>query len=271
VRLLAELLDSSSESYVWTPVCNALRMIGTVEARRALTRARGSDEEHLRNIAARNFEQLTDNSPAFGFAAQAEQAIRDDDLERANEFLAVAVQVDPDYGGAYSKRGHLRLKQSRNEEARADFAKAVELNEYDDIAVTGLLIVDAMSGKYVEAVEALQAAAPRFPKNALFEYNSACVYGRALEQVARADPSAERDARVGEYQVEALAHLKRSLELGFADHDWIGKDPDLSALSDVPEFQELLQNLPETETEREGQAGQLRLVPGGAQFQFRLR
>ncbi len=270
VGLLSELLESSPEAYVWGPVCNALRMIGTAEARGALTKARGSSDENLRNIAVNSFEQMKFNSPAYGFTVQAEQAIRDDELERANEFLTVALQVDPDYWEAYSKRGHLRLKQSKNDEARADFAKAFELNDYDHLALTGLLIVDAMSGKYVEAIESLRAAAPKFPDNATFEYNSACVYGRSLEQLAKADPSAERDARVSEYQVEALAHVKRSLEIGFSETDWVGKDPDLNSLHGLPEFQDLLKNLPEPPTEEQIKAGKQNVLRGG-QLQLQLR
>jgi HEAT repeat protein len=271
VRLLAELLESSSEAYVWAPLCNALRMIGTAEARQALMKARSSRDENLRNYAANSFEQMKYNSPAYNFTVQAQQAIADDDLDRASEFLSVALQLDPDFGDAYSKRGHVRLKQSRNDEARADFAKAVEFDDHDHLALTGLLIVDAMSGKYVEAVESLKASASKFPDNALFEYNSACVYGRALEQVAKAEASAERDARASEYQVEALAHLKRSLELGFNETDWVGKDPDLNSLHEVPEFQEFLKNLPEPKTEEQIKAGRQILLPRGGQLQLQFR
>ena len=270
VGLLAELLESSTESHAWAPLCNALRMIGTSEARAVLMKARESKDQNLRTYAANSLEQMKYSSPAYNFTAQAQVAIADEDFEKADEFLKVAIEFDPEFGDAYSKRGHVRLKQSKNDEARTDFAKAVELDPYDHLAVTGLLICDAMAGKHTEAVTALKAAAPRFPDNLLFEYNSACVYGRALEQAAKAQPSAERDAQVTEYQVEALAHLKRSLELGFSETDWVGKDPDLNSLHEVPEFQDLLKNLPEPPTEEEIKAGKQNGRRGG-QLQLRLR
>lgn len=271
VQLLSQALETTREPAPWHSLCNTLAMIGTPEARAALGRARRHEDQNLRRIAADCSERMRFNSPAFGFTSQAEQAVSGEDFEKADQFYAVALEIDPLYGRAYSSRGHLRLKQDRHDDARADFTKALELDEFDTQAVTGLAITQAMSGDFREAIESIRAAAERFPDDLLFEYNTACVYGRALEQVAVQDPSAERDALTSEYQVEALAHLKRSLELGFDQPDWIGKDPDLTTLHKLQEFQQLLKDLPEQPTEEQMKAARQRRAPARGQLQLRIR
>ena len=42
---------------------------------------------------------------------------------------------------------------------------------------------------------------------------------------------------------DALAQLKRAVQLGYDDADWMQQDPDLEALKNHPEFQELLKQL----------------------------
>ncbi len=54
-------------------------------------------------------------------------------------------------------------------------------------------------------------------------YNAACTYG------------------VLEMKAESLAMLKRSVEAGFTDIEWISRDTDLACLRDEPEFKRLVE------------------------------
>lgn len=42
---------------------------------------------------------------------------------------------------------------------------------------------------------------------------------------------------------EALEALRHALELGFSDHDWMSRDPDLQSLRDDMDFKHLLKHL----------------------------
>lgn len=42
---------------------------------------------------------------------------------------------------------------------------------------------------------------------------------------------------------EALKALKHALELGFSDHEWMSRDPDLQSLRDDSDFKHLLKHL----------------------------
>ena len=55
-------------------------------------------------------------------------------------------------------------------------------------------------------------------------YNAACTYGTLQRQA------------------EALEMLKRAKENGYANVDWIRKDPDLACIHDTPEFKALYGN-----------------------------
>jgi hypothetical protein len=103
--------------------------------------------------------------------------------------------------------------------------------------------------------------------DAMFEYNAACVYGRALQAVAKDDESDERNAAMQQYREAGIAHLKRSMELGFSDLDHVRNDPDLEAFHDQPAFQELMNAAPQTEEEKKAGANAPALQAVPAQVQ----
>ena len=63
------------------------------------------------------------------------------------------------------------------------------------------------------------------PENATAHYNLAC--SLALSRKSSA----------------ALAALKKAVELGYTDIDWMVQDPDLESLKDLPSFQKLVAKL----------------------------
>jgi hypothetical protein len=96
-----------------------------------------------------------------------------------------------------------------------------------------------MDGDYEQAIELVEKSRNRFSNDMLFAYNTACVYSRALEQVQKDEEIPDRDKKIEQYRQKALEDLKRSVQMGFRDFDWMQKDPDLEPLHDVPEFKEI--------------------------------
>jgi tetratricopeptide (TPR) repeat protein len=60
------------------------------------------------------------------------------------------------------------------------------------------------------------------PANATAHYNLAC------------------SLALSDRPLDALAALRRAVALGYADHDWMLRDPDLKSLAPDPAFQEIL-------------------------------
>jgi tetratricopeptide (TPR) repeat protein len=183
---------------------------------------------------------MQSRSPGWHYSQQGQIAMSQDKWDEAEEILTVAVELDPDLSEAFSRRGHVRLKQNKTNEAGADFREAARLDPYDGQAVTGLGIVLAMEGKFDEALEMVLGAADRFPDDLIYAYNTACVYGRALERLEKEEASSARDDRIADYRGQALRHLGTSIRLGFEDFPLMRTDPDLEPLRKLPEFQKLL-------------------------------
>ena len=69
----------------------------------------------------------------------------------------------------------------------------------------------------------------------------ACVYGRAVEALQKADDkNPDRQKKIVDCRNKALADLRTSMKLGFQNTDWMKKDPDLNSLHDLPDFQKLV-------------------------------
>lgn len=71
------------------------------------------------------------------------------------------------------------------------------------------------------AIEHLRIALALRPKDSIILYNAACIYA------------------LFEKKNEALAMLKRAREVGYANLDWLSRDPDLACLHGDPEFERL--------------------------------
>jgi predicted Zn-dependent protease len=48
---------------------------------------------------------------------------------------------------------------------------------------------------------------------------------------------------LSERKADALRALRRAVDLGYKDYDWMAQDPDLDGLKGVPEFEALLRQL----------------------------
>jgi Flp pilus assembly protein TadD len=101
----------------------------------------------------------------------------------------------------------------------------VELVPEDARARVLLSAFYAQFGKVENAIWELEKAIEIRPRDPNLLYNAACSYG------------------VMNMKVMALKMLKRAVELGFANRDWLQRDPDLNCLHGDPEFERLVNEL----------------------------
>ena len=239
VRLLAQALDKAETANAWMTICNGLATVGSSEARAALMAVRDEEDRGKREQVIGALRRIKHTSPAYRYSIQASRSIEQGQQEKALKLLALALKFDPEYAEAYSQRGHLQLLQQNYSAAKTDFDRASELDPFDSLAVTGSAIVSVMQGDADAGIKQVRAAADKFPGDSRFEYNTACVYGRAVEALQSSSTAEARQQRE-EYQTAALRHLRNALQFGFDMPEFIRADPDLAVLHDVPEFQELL-------------------------------
>ena len=97
----------------------------------------------------------------------------------------------------------------------------------EDVRARMLLATNYASlARKEDAIRQLQTAVALRPGDSNVLYNAACTY--ALLQRA----------------AEAIEMLRRAMKAGWANVDWVSRDPDLISLHDDPEFQRLCQQGP---------------------------
>jgi hypothetical protein len=74
----------------------------------------------------------------------------------------------------------------------------------------------------------------------MMKYNTACVYGRAVEKLAASPADEKRDKLLKDYQDKAVKELQEAIKSHFADFNMMTSDPDLKSLAKLKEFQDLL-------------------------------
>lgn len=251
IHIMIGALETGTNSFVWSYVANALAGLGTPECRAALRKARDAGSAEKRPFAINALIALRQRSPAFPFYQLGQQQSAANNLKEAIEHYDAAIQLDPEFSDAYSGRGHALLQQDKFAEAGKDFAKAYEQDPYNSMALTGICLAMILAeGKPDEAVKKLEDDRHKFQNNAIFNYNAACVYGRAYERLHKDPKAADRDKRMTAWKQAALADLKKSIETGFDDFDLMKKDPDLKLFLELPEFQELIKNAPEQDAKQ---------------------
>ena len=245
VKIMTDALETSKNSFTWSYLSSALAGVATPAARAALMQARDSESPEKRTFAVNALQLIRQRSPGFPYVAQAQQFANLSKWTEAIEYYDTAISLDSNLSDAYAGRGHSRLSQEKYAEAGKDFAVAYEQDPYNSLALTGMcLVVILADGKPGEAVKKLEEARAKFQNNAMFNYNAACVYGRAYEHIDKDDKAEDRIKRLAEYKQAAFVDLKKSLEMGFQDFELMKKDPDLKSFQGLPEFQELIKTAP---------------------------
>jgi clan AA aspartic protease (TIGR02281 family) len=144
-------------------------------------------------------------------------------FDDAIEDLSMAIVLEPNYTYSYSSRGDIYMKQGKRELAEADFNKIIEMEDspekYECIqyAYQGL-------GQYDKAMAAMDSIIARDTTDAGSYYDAACVY-----------------CKMGKNH-EALAFLAKSLEKGYNRFAHIERDSDLDPIRNSDEFKRLIEN-----------------------------
>jgi non-specific serine/threonine protein kinase len=182
--------------------------------------------------------------------------------EDSAAYARLAIERKPDCEGAYNILGRAYFASDRFEEAAMIVEQALEANgdDYntyipyrvslerlgrkpealkvrerqtralerqlelvpDDVRARILLSVGyAHVGRTDDAITQLQRAVQLRPNDGNTLYNATCVYG------------------ILGRKADALDMLARAIKAGYANFDWVKRDPDLAGIKDDPEFQRL--------------------------------
>jgi tetratricopeptide (TPR) repeat protein len=182
--------------------------------------------------------------------------------EDSAAYARLAIERKPDCEGAYNILGRAYFASDRFEEAAMIVEQALEANgdDYntyipyrvslerlgrkaealkvrerqtralerqlelvpDDVRARILLSVGyAHVGRTDDAIAQLQRAVQLRPNDGNTLYNATCVYG------------------ILDRKADALEMLARAIKAGYANFDWVKRDPDLAGIKDDPEFQRL--------------------------------
>ncbi len=212
-----------------------------------------------RGLAACDRAMALEPGRAEVLAARARMCYAQQRYEDAVAYARLAIERKPDCEGAYNVLGRAYFASDRFEDAALVVEQALEANgdDYntyipyrvslerlgrkaealrvrerqtralerqlelvpDDVRARILLAVGyAHVGKTDEAVRELQRAISLRPNDGNTLYNATCVYGV-----------------LGKHD-EALDMLDRALKAGYANYDWVRRDPDLAALRENPTF-----------------------------------
>lgn len=239
VKLLIQAFEKTTQPNTITYTANTLGQVATTEARAAIRKARSSSDAHKQAMARQALQNIYARSPGMQYVYQGRAMEQQNDHKAAIELFDQAIKTDPDLPEAYTGRANALIRQDKYADAKKDFEKALALDDLNHPAITGLAICLAIEGKLDEGIKLVEDVRSKYTNDGLFLYNVACVYGRAIERLLKDDKHPERDQKLEAYRRKAIDDLRQSQKLGFNDLEWMKKDPDLTSLHDLPEFQEL--------------------------------
>ncbi|TWT56983.1 Tetratricopeptide repeat protein [Thalassoglobus neptunius] len=227
-------------------ICAAIGQIGTMHARDLLREFRSEmyQEKNDEGLSAAHAGLYfwARNSPAWNSIDSAYYHSQMENSENALKYFQLAAEIDPELGTAFHGKGNALLKLKRFDESREAYKIALELDDFDGQAITGLGIVMAIQGETEAAVELALESIDKFPKDNVYYYNTACVYGRAIEYLRKQPQTKDVRETISQYEQAAIEKLRESIEFGFEEFDLMRKDPDIDALREAPGFDSLIPN-----------------------------
>ncbi len=242
VAVIVRAMDSQDQDRYLSFIMS-LGRIGTPQARIALNALRPKilEEADKEQIAALNyaFDLLRQKSPAVDTMMAGDYHFERDEYKDAIKQYELATEIDPELSYAWSRLAMVRLRLEDYELALKEYQKAYQLDPYDGQSITGLGIVLSIQGEWKKGIQITEDAAKNFPTDNIYAYNTACVYGRALEAIAKSKDPVDPKT-IEEIRTRAITVLEKSIELGFDEFSLMKTDPDLDALRDHPKFAPLL-------------------------------
>jgi tetratricopeptide (TPR) repeat protein len=174
----------------------------------------------------RAIEMKKDCDGAYNILARS--LFESDRWAEALESVTQAILVNGDDYNVYIPYTNIYEGLGRSEDAAKLREREIAVLEQqlkdvpEDVRARILLAADyAASGRHEDAVRELQKAVDLRPQDSNILYNAACTYG-----VMKRKP-------------EAIDLLRRAKAAGYANPDWIRRDPDLACLHGEPDFEKL--------------------------------
>jgi non-specific serine/threonine protein kinase len=176
----------------------------------------------------RAIEMKKDCDGAYNILARS--LFESDRWAEALESVTQAIVVNGDDYNVYIPYTNIYEGLGRTEDAAKLREREIAVLEQqlkdvpEDVRARILLAADyAATGLHVDAVRELQKAVDLRPHDSNILYNAACTYG-----VMKRKP-------------EAIDLLRRAKTAGYANPDWIRRDPDLACLHGEPDFEKLFE------------------------------
>lgn len=252
--LAAAIDDETTPARRALSVCQTLAEIATPTARDVLISHAKSTQAGLRSAASAGLQQLYARSPAMPFVVRGSAFLQ----QQNNSALAMlhfnlAVETDPEHPPARTARADIALKDERPsqaelETAREDLRVAVRFDPSSAFALTCLGLTEVRLGAVDTGVRLVEASRERFVDDALYHYNTACIYGRAIEVLesqlqSQSPPAEETRSSIEKYRAQAVADLRQSIDKGLDEYnrEWMRRDPDLKSVRQSPEFEKLFE------------------------------
>jgi tetratricopeptide (TPR) repeat protein len=243
VSIVGALLQSAHDDEL-EAVVMSLAEIGTPSAVAQLRQFRDRAVQDGRPkqvvVVQQGLEHWKSRRPGARYLSTGHSFFSNHEHAEAIKMYSRAILIDPELAEAYSFRGNVYLHSNEFEKARHDFEQAVQLDPSDGQGITGAGVVWAIAGDWQKAIDYVEQQSAKFPRDDTYHYNTACVYGRAVEFLQKQPPGEERDKKISELQALGVSQLEESIRLGFRDLGWMQKDPDLAPLRDLPGFQKLI-------------------------------
>ncbi len=244
-KALIDSLELDVKHSYWRYICNALVNFGSPKAKEALYEARKSNDANKKSAAISAMRNLQQRSAGSQFIYQAKSYFRQLKLKEALQYYDLSVRADPEYADGYIGRANVYLHQNKIKEAKADYEQAVKADPDNTSGHAGLAIMMILEGKIEEGVklaESTRKELGQYQNNqAEVLYDSASVYGRAVEKLKAAPAGKDRDQKIKTYQTKAVAELSDVIKkYHFSEFDRLKADPNFKSLAKLPEFQKLL-------------------------------
>ncbi|HEV3221020.1 MAG TPA: protein kinase [Candidatus Acidoferrales bacterium] len=198
-------------------------------ARARIYYAQGKYDDAVQ-YARRALERKANCEDAYNILGRA--LLNSDRLEEASAIADRALQVSGDDYNVYIPFRQVFERLGRKNSAaglRLNLAKTLErqIEVVPEDARARVLLAGTYveDGRPAEATEQLRQAIELRPEDANIYYNAACAFGLMGEKN------------------KSLVALRKAMELGYSNWDWISRDTDLTCLHGNPEFDRILQEM----------------------------
>lgn len=221
------------------PLISQVSLFSHPESQRVLNQCLRHRDEVIRKYALQAIAASRRRSPAYTTLVEVQELKKSqkyaDALAKADE----CVLLDPFLSEAYLFRSSLLLRQDRLDEALRDLRRADELCPEELSTRSTIALVLVRQGELQTGLQMADETLLLDPDEESTLYNTACVYGRAVES---REISAEQRLK---YLDETLRLLQSSITAGFSDPDHLRQDPDLACLHAHASWSDVLRSVEE--------------------------